>query len=132
MAILPTIEVEDLAAIESCYERGWSDGLPVIPPSVDRVERFLACTSRPPEEIVGRLFPSGRAATVASIAANGVMAGCLPEAMPLLVAATEAIADPAFCVEGATTSVKARAPLMIVNGPVRDRLQLNSGRNVLA
>jgi len=81
---------------EHFHRNLWSDGLPIIPPTLTRVERFLKHTRRAPEEVIGRLLPENRAATVWSIAVNGVMAGCRPEYMPLLVAIVEAIAEPIF------------------------------------
>src|SRR5207253_2290678 len=86
---------------EHFHQHLWSDGLPVIPPTLARVERFLAQTRRAPEEVIGRLLPENRAATVWSIAVNAVMAGCRPEYMPVLVAIVEAIAEPIFRVEDA-------------------------------
>src|SRR5438552_2057162 len=79
---------------EFFYTRLWTDGLPVIPPTIPRVERFLEFTDRSPAEVIGTLSPENRAATVWSIAVNGVMAGCRPEYMPLLIAVVEAIAEP--------------------------------------
>src|SRR5437868_4507055 len=76
------------------YDRGWTDGLPVIPPTRDRVEAFLAHTSRSADEVLGVLAPEKRDATVASVAVNGVMAGCRPEHMPVLVAVVECLCDP--------------------------------------
>src|SRR3954454_14627442 len=75
------------------YERGWTDGLPIIPPTPDRVEAFLACTSRAADEVLGVLAPEQRPATITSVAVNGVMAGCRPEHMPILVAIAECLAD---------------------------------------
>jgi len=82
-------------------ERGWSDGLPVVPPTLSRVDRFLKHTSRNPREVLGVLLPERREATVWSVAVNGVMAGCRPEYMPVLIAIVEAIADPAFHIQDA-------------------------------
>ncbi|MGE4111725.1 MAG: UGSC family (seleno)protein, partial [Burkholderiales bacterium] len=74
----------------------YSDGLPVVPPTVEKVEAFLKHTDRGPDEVLGVLLPDNRAATVWSVAVNGVMAGCRPEYMPVLVAAVEAMADHAY------------------------------------
>ena len=108
----------------------WSDGLPVIPPTPARVEQFLEQTRRQPDDVLGRLLPENRAATVWSIAVNGVMAGCRPDYMPVLVAIVEAIADPIFRVEDAG-STPGWEPLVIVSGPIAKRLDLNHGQGVM-
>ena len=115
---------------ERFHEQLWSDGLPIVPPTLARVERFLAHTRRGPDEVLGRLLPENRAATIWSIAVNGVMAGCRPEYMPVLVAIVEAIADPIFRVEDAG-STPGWEPLVIVSGPVATRLDLNHGQGVM-
>jgi hypothetical protein len=120
-----------LDEVQDLYHRNlWSDGLPVIPPTIDRVERFLAQTRHAPDEVIGRLLPENRAATVWSIAVNGVMAGCRPEYMPVLVAIVEAIAEPLFRVEDAG-STPGWEPLVIVSGPIARRLDLNHGQGVM-
>jgi hypothetical protein len=108
----------------------WSDGLPIIPPTLARVERFLAETARPASDVIGRLLPENRAATVWSIAVNGVMAGCRPEYMPVLIAAVEAVAAPVFRVEDAG-STPGWESLVIVSGPIARRLALNHGQGVM-
>ena len=75
-------------------ENEWSDGLPIVPPTPERIESFLAFTDRDPDEVLAVLLPDSRAATVWSVAVNGVMAGCRPEYMPVLVALIEAMGDP--------------------------------------
>lgn len=112
------------------YQNLWTDGLPVIPPTLPRVERFLELTDRSPDDVVGRLLPENRAATVWSIAVNGVMAGCRAEYMPLLVALVEAIADPEFRVQDAG-STPGWESLVIVSGPLARALDLNHGQGVL-
>jgi hypothetical protein len=112
------------------YRNLWTDGLPVIPPTIPRVERFLEFTKRSPGDVIGRLLPENRAATVWSIAVNGVMAGCRPEYMPLLVALVEAVAEPEFRVQDAG-STPGWEPLVIVSGPVARALDLNHGQGVM-
>ena len=112
------------------YRNLWTDGLPVIPPTIPRVERFLEFTKRSPSHVIGQLLPENRAATVWSIAVNGVMAGCRPEYMPLLVAFVEAIAEPEFRVQDAG-STPGWEPLVIVSGPVARALDLNHGQGVM-
>jgi hypothetical protein len=111
-------------------ERVWSDGLPVVPPTLDRVQAFLSFTDRSPEDVIGILPPTRLPATVWKVAVNGVMAGCRPEYMPVLLAVAEAIADPAFGLEnvGSTAGI---TPLIILNGPIGKQLGFNSGQGVL-
>lgn len=112
------------------YENGWSDGLPIVPPTVERVERFLDFTDLDPDHSLGRILPDSRAATVWSIAVNGVMAGCRPEYMPILVALIEAMADPAYGVEHSGNTPGAET-LIIVNGPVIKSLGFNYEQGAL-
>ncbi|MDO8672327.1 MAG: UGSC family (seleno)protein, partial [Dehalococcoidia bacterium] len=86
---------------EHFHKKLWSDGLPVIPPTIERVERFLRFTDRSPEEVLGRLPPEKREATVWNVAVNGVMSGCRPEYMPILLAIVEAISEPVWRIEDA-------------------------------
>ncbi|MFH1382660.1 MAG: hypothetical protein ABIH70_07180 [Chloroflexota bacterium] len=78
------------------YEQEWSEGIPIIPPTVEKVEEFLKYTTRPADQVLAVLLPDKREATARNIAVNGVMAGCRPEYMPVLVAMVEALADPRF------------------------------------
>ncbi|HEY0337045.1 MAG TPA: UGSC family (seleno)protein, partial [Burkholderiales bacterium] len=98
---------DDIDAINRLYrERRWSDGLPIVPPTPARVDRMLEHSTRRRDEIVAQVAPGYGAATVERIAINCVMAGCDPEYLPVLIAATEAVADPAFNLQGiqATTN----------------------------
>jgi hypothetical protein len=104
--------------------RLWSDGLPVVPPTLPRVEAFLRYTDRDPDEVIGTLLPAMREATVWSIAVNGVMAGCRPEYMPVLIAVAEVIADPAWRLEDAGCT-PGWEPLVLVSGPVVKLLGFN-------
>ena len=83
---------------------GWSDGLPVIPPTADRVSRMVEAAGREPTELIGYINPDGGGATVEKIAVNAVMAGCLPEYMPVLIAAVEAVCEPEFNINGLQTT----------------------------
>jgi hypothetical protein len=116
--------------IEHFHQMGWSDGLPVIPPTRRAVDSFLACTDREPGEVLGAMQPSMRLATVRSVAVNGVIAGCRPEYMPLLVAITEALADPRFRALDAG-STPGWEPLTVVAGPAVEQLDFNSGTGVM-
>lgn len=108
----------------------WTDGLPIIPPTIERVEKFLRFTDRSPDEVIGVLVPENRQATVWNIAVNGVMAGCRPEYMPILIAVIEAIADPEFRLEDAG-STPGWEPLITLNGTIIKELDFNCGSGVM-
>jgi hypothetical protein len=109
---------------EHFYDREWSDGLPIIPPTVARVESFLRFTDRNPEEVLGILLPDSRAATIWSVAVAGVMAGCRPEYMPILVALAEAMADPEYGVEHSGNTPGSET-VILLNGPIIKELGFN-------
>lgn len=121
---------DPLAAIDYCYEQGWTDGLPVIPPEQGRVEAMLAMEGRPAETILAGHPATGLELTLHALAANAVMAGCLPEYFPVLVAAFEAMDRPPFNFHGSTASTGGSAPLLIVSGPVVDEIGMNAGVNL--
>jgi hypothetical protein len=110
-------------------ERGWTDGLPIVPPTEAAVHAFLRQTDRDPREIVGALPPRQGEATVERIAANAVMAGCLPKYFPVVLAAIEALADPLFNLDSVQATTHPVAPLIVVNGPIAREIGLNSGYN---
>ena len=112
------------------YENRWSDGLPVVPPTVAAVEAFCAFTDLDPDHSFGPLLPDNRAATVWSAAVNGVMAGCRPEYFPVLLAIAEALADPAYGVEHSGNTPGADT-LITVNGPIATQLEFNMEQGVL-
>jgi hypothetical protein len=115
---------------EFFYRNLWSDGLPIIPPTLKQVERFLKYTDRSPEEVIGVLPPEYRQATVWNIAVNGVMAGCRPEYMPILVSLVEIIAEPQFDLRDAGTT-PGWEPLIVLNGPIIKELDFNYGQGVM-
>jgi hypothetical protein len=115
---------------EHYYRQLWTDGLPIIPPTRRRVDAFLRFTDRDPGEVIRVLPQEGREATVLSIAINGVMAGCRPEYMPVLIAVVEAMADREFHVEHAG-STPGWEPLVVVNGPLIKALDFNYGQGVM-
>ena len=119
-----------LQAIERCYELGWTDGLPVVPPTADRVSQFLEFVGRPASDVVGEIPERRREITVGKVAANAVMAGCLPEYLPVVLAATEAMLDPEFNLVGPSSSLGGAAILVIVNGPVTRQLNINARNNL--
>ena len=130
-ADLQVIEFDDpIEAIERCYELGWTDGLPVVPPTVERVRAFLDYAGRPADEVLGGVPERRREVTVGKAAANAVMAGCLPEYFPVVLAACEAMLDPVFNLVGPSSSLGGAGILVIVNGPVARRLGINSRNNL--
>jgi hypothetical protein len=105
-------------------ERDWSGGLPIVPPTIEKIEEFLSYTDRKPEESLGIVLPESRAVTIWTIAVNGVMAGCRPEYMPVLVALGEAMADPIYGVEHSGNTPGAET-LIVLNGPIIKELKFN-------
>jgi len=117
-------------AIEYCYEQGWSDGLPVVPPVERRVAEMVAGDPRPPDTVVCEHPATARACTLLSAAANAVMAGCRPEYFPVVVAALEAANEPAFSFHASTASTGGSAPLVVVSGPIVEEIGMNAGAGV--
>lgn len=115
---------------EYFYNHQWTDGLPIIPPTLEAVDVMLKYTDRSPEEIVGVLQPARREATVWSIAVNGVMAGCRPSYLPVLLSIVEAIAEPRWGLQHAG-STAGWSPMVILNGPIIKELNFNAGQGVL-
>jgi hypothetical protein len=123
---------DDLDAFQAwIMEQGWGDGLPVMPPAPERLARMLAGTRRPAGEVVAVLAPRLGEATVERIAVNAVLAGALPEHLPVILAAVEAVADPAFNLQAVQTTTHPCSPLVIVNGPIAARLGIGAGGNCL-
>ena len=119
---------DDLEKINALYlERGWSDGLPIVPPTVARVERMLDYCDRPWSEPVANIPPRYGAATPLRLAANAVMAGCRPEYFPLVMLAIEALAEEPFNLYGVQATTHSCSPLLIFNGPIATELRLNCG-----
>lgn len=113
------------------YRRGWTDGLPIIPPTLGRVEEMLSCTDRNAQESLGALDPLKGEATVEKVAANAVMAGCRPEYLPVVLAAVEALAERDFNLRGVQTTDENVTPLLILNGPLTQALEVNSSFGAL-
>ena len=123
-------EAEDaFEAIEVYYRRGWTDGLPVVPPREASIRAMLDSAHLTPDQAIGQVPTRRRTLTAEKVAINAVMAGCLPEYMPVVVAAVEALCDPAFSVHGPSASTSGMAVLVVVNGPVARRLGINGGEN---
>jgi hypothetical protein len=114
------------------YKRGWGDGLPLIPPTEDAVAEMFTGTDLSPDHLVAKLIPRLGKATVEQIAVNAVMAGALPTYMPILIAGTQALADPASNFTAWEVSTGSWAPFWVVNGPIRNDLRINSGSGALS
>jgi hypothetical protein len=110
---------------DDCCDKGWTDGLPVYPPTRAALSRMLACTDRARDEVVGVIPPLNGAATVEKIAINAIMAGCRPEYMPVILTAIEAMVQPEYNLYGRQTTTHPGAHLMILHGPVRQELDVN-------
>jgi len=127
----PTTEVADvLEAIEEYFRRGWTDGLPVVPPTEAAVRAMLVAAGLEPDAVIGEVPARRRRLTAEKVAVNAVMAGCLPEHMPVLVAAVEALCDPPFSVHGPAASTSGMGILLIVHGPIARALGVNAGENL--
>ncbi len=114
-------------AFEYFFDKPWSDGLPVIPPTEERLVRMLAGTRRSPDEVLGEVPPLLGRADVRTIALHAVMAGCAPSCMPVLIAATEAILEERFNMAGVQATLSCAAPLLIANGPYARKIGLRGG-----
>jgi len=110
---------------EFMFDQGFTDGLPVVPPTPERVLRMLSGTRRDPQEVVAVMPPNMGEATVEKIAINAVMAGCKPEYLPVVIAAVEAICTDAFNIHGVMATTMGASPVLVVNGPIRERLGMN-------
>ncbi len=121
--------IEDEA--EACFERGWTDGLPVVAPTEERVVRMLMATRRDPGEVIGKVPPNLADCTVEKVAINAVMAGCKPEYLPVVLAAVEAALMDEFCMHGLLATTWFSGPMVVVNGPIARRIGMNSGMNAL-
>src|SRR2546428_9302281 len=119
----------DADAIESLYARGVTDGLPVVPPTRALVERAVAASGRAADELIALVPPNFGRATVEKIAINAVMAGCRPDYLPVVIAAVEAVCDERFDLHGVSATTNSTAQLIVVNGPVREALEINCGAN---
>jgi hypothetical protein len=126
------IEIADQNDVfEFMFDQGLTDGLPVIPPTPERVLRMLEGTRRDAQEIVGTVAPNYAPLTVEKIAINAVMAGCKPDYLPIVIAAAEVICIPEFCIHGITATTYGATPIIVINGPIRHKLGMNTGINVL-
>ncbi|MBI4589302.1 MAG: hypothetical protein HY725_10725 [Candidatus Rokubacteria bacterium] len=117
-------------AIEDLYAWGVTDGLPVVPPTLRRVEKAIAASGGAADDLIALVPPNYGRATVEKIAVNAVMAGCRPEYMPVVIAGVEAMCEEAFDLHGVSATTNFSSPLFIINGPVRKALDVNCGTGV--
>jgi hypothetical protein len=116
---------------EYADDQGWTDGLPVIPPTPEQVSRFIIASGRAADDVIAVLPPRKGRATVEAIAVNAVMAGCRAEYMPVVLAAVEAIGDPDFPLELMQVTTNPMTPFLLINGPIRQELRINYGTGCL-
>jgi hypothetical protein len=138
-AQFPKVKVEKVPVARDAFseindlfhKRGWTDGLPIIPPTRERVQEMLKGTDLSPDQVVGIIELMKGQATVEKTAVNAVMAGCRPEYMPVLIAAVQAIAEADFGLYGLSSTTNPDTPMIIVNGPIAKQLDINFGTNAL-
>ena len=116
---------------EFLFDQGFTDGLPVVPPTPERVLRMLGGTQRDAQEVVAEIAPNYAPATVEKLAINAVLAGCKPEYLPVVIAAIEAICNKQFNIHGVNATTMGASPVLVVNGPIRERIGMNMGLGVL-
>lgn len=121
-------ETDDI--IEACYQQGWTDGLPVVPPTPARVKRMLSGTNRNPDELIAPVPPKWGRATVEKIAINAVMAGCTPAYLPVVLTAVEAMTAEQFNLHGVQVTTSHVSPMLVVNGHIRKQLDINDSFNL--
>jgi hypothetical protein len=118
------------AIVEAYYERGWTDGLPVLPPTEKSVAAMLDAAALRTDEVLGTIPARSTVVVARKVAINTVMAGCRPEYMPVVVAAVRALCHPDFQYHGPASSTGGSAMVLIVNGPIAERIGVNAGNNV--
>ena len=121
---------EDIDAIEYYFEQGVTDGLPVVPPTEERMQLMLAATSQAADEVVALVPPNFGEASIEKIAVNAVMAGCKPEFLPVVIAGVRAMCDERVSLHGVQGTTHTATPLFIINGPVRQQLDINCAAGV--
>lgn len=126
-----TAPADSRAVFDDMYRRGFTDGLPVIPPTEELVLEMLDCAGLAPDEVIAVVPPDNAAATAEKVAINAVMAGCLPEYLPVVIASLKAATEPKFNLLAIQTTTNPAAPVIVVNGPIRDRIGLNARRGCL-
>jgi hypothetical protein len=130
---LPAFEVEDAFEANELFQRnGWTDGLPIVAPTPERVAEFLEVAGLAADAVIGTEAVRQRRISGAKVAINAVMAGCLPSYMPVLVAIVQAMCEPEYSLHGASSSTGGSAPFIIVNGPIRRELGMESLHSAFA
>lgn len=129
-ATVLTVDTSPSAFQDYMHRMGFTDGLPVVPPTEDLVAEMIAASGLSAEQVIAPVAPSEADATVEKVAANAVMAGCKPEYMPVIVAALKAIGNPTWNCAAVQGTTHPCAPLVFVNGPIRRQIGINSGSNV--
>ncbi len=123
---------DDIAALFSdMYGRGITDGLPVIPPREEYVRAMIDYVGLPPGQVIATIPPEGGPATVEKLAVNAVMAGCLPEYFPVVIAAIRALAEPRYNLLGVQTTTNPVTPVLVINGPIREETGIHAGRGCM-
>ncbi len=131
MASFAEVDDSPEAVNAHLYSQRMTDGLPVVPPTEDRVAQMVAASGRGPDDSVGDFPPLNAPATIEKIAINAVMAGCEPAYMPAIIAITAAVLDPVFSLQGIQTTTNPVGPIIVFNGPVREELGINCGAGCL-
>src|SRR3989442_3467953 len=125
-------ELADALDVNEFYQHnGWTDGLPVVPPTEERVQEYLDAAGLAPGDLIGVESVRQRPITAEKVAINAVMAGCLPTYMPVVVTALRAMCDEDFNLHGSTASTGGTAPVVVVNRPVRDAIRLYPNHRAL-
>jgi hypothetical protein len=125
------VEIESDHLQEEFFARGWTDGLPVVPPTPELVEAMLATVDLEADDVIGSIPSRNRSATAEQAAVNAVMAGCRPDYFPVVVAALSALLDPSFNAHAALSSTGGAASCVIVSGPLAEEIGMNAGHNAL-
>ncbi len=127
------LEMEDAFEVNEIYQRnGWTDGLPIVPPTEERVHRFIEAMGLQPQDLLGVEPVRRRRITAEKVAIAAVMAGCLPDYVPVVAAAIRAMCEPQFGLHGCTASTGGSAPMLFVNGPIRKAIGMNATHNAFA
>src|SRR5215471_6578798 len=138
MADEPTLEstalevADAFAANELFQERGWTDGLPIVPPTEGNVRTFLGSAGLSPADVIGTEPVRRRRITAEKVAIAAVMAGCRADYLPVVVAVVKAMCQPQFSLHGSTASTGGSAPFIVVNGPIRQAIGMNATHKILA
>jgi hypothetical protein len=122
---------DEVDVVEYMFDQGWTDGLPVVPPTPERVERMLTAAAVEYDHVVGSVPLRDRTITAGVVAVNAVLAGCRPEYFPVVLTAVEAMLDPAFNLDAVVMSTAGSAIAVVVSGPLAAELGMNSGHNIL-